>query len=144
MVACSDHVTIHGDVHVQRPQHGVILQQVREGCGVGQVVGRHYLDPPTRLPCAPHGRSGVDGPPEVAPDPAKPIDPHPDSHRRILLIVSLTCPAARGTLPPGPNPTPKCALPGRAAARGGFWIRPPRITCPTRSKLPVRIAPMCS
>src|SRR5258708_32106055 len=121
-----------------------MLKRLGVGGGVGVFLARPYLDPPPRLPCAPHGRSGVDGPPEVAPDPAKPIDPHPDSHRRILLIVSLTCPAARGRLPPGPNPTPKRGLPVRTAARGGFCIRPLRLTSAARRKLPARTAPMTS
>ena len=56
------------------PSSGVVLEQVRQRGDIAQVVGRDDLDA-GRGACA-----GVHRTPEVPPDPAEPVDAHPDSH----------------------------------------------------------------
>src|SRR4028118_1716868 len=66
-----DAVAVGGDLLGQDAEDAVVLQQVGEDLVAGQVVDRHDLD----VLAAGRGR-----PPEVAADPAEPVDPHPHRH----------------------------------------------------------------
>ena len=70
-------LTIAGDdVLAQAAEDAVVLEQVREGLGVRQVVDAHHLDV---------GPAGQQGPVEVAADAAKAIDSNANSHVLALL-----------------------------------------------------------
>ena len=78
-----DDVAVRRHVQVERAEQGVVLEQVRTGGEVAQVVSRDDLDV---------GVAGVHRAPEVTTDTAKTIDSHPDSHC-MLLHPAVSCPA---------------------------------------------------
>ena len=78
-------IAVHGDRiargtdgGLEIAKNGVVLEQVRERRGVGQVVDRHDLH-----------RGVVHGRPEHQPsDPPEPVDPYPYGHCRPLPIAA--------------------------------------------------------
>src|ERR1019366_2201343 len=67
LVAGPDDVARGAPIDVARAQHRVVFQQVRQGRGVGQVVGCDNFD----AGCG--AGTGVHSPPEVAPDAAEAV-----------------------------------------------------------------------
>src|SRR5262249_37296901 len=76
LVADPDHVTVGRDVLRQVAEHAVVLEQVRHGRDVTEIVRRDDLYVAGGLVAAASGR--VDGTPEVAADPAESVDAHPN------------------------------------------------------------------
>src|SRR5581483_4466182 len=72
-VADADGVAGHRYLVRQRADDAVVLEQVRHGGDVAEVVRRHDLYPAIAV-------HGVGGPPEVAADTTETIDSHANSH----------------------------------------------------------------
>src|SRR6266849_6505680 len=68
-----DGVAGHGHVGGQGAEHGVVLEQVRHGGDVTEVVRRHDLDATVAV-------RGVGGPPEVTADTPEAIDSDANCH----------------------------------------------------------------
>ena len=81
-----DAVAARGDVGLQVAEDRVVLEQVRQRLGVGQVVDGDDVDPAVA-----HG-----GAHDVAADAAEPVDPDFDGHRKVLrrALAVRMCPAA--------------------------------------------------
>src|SRR5207249_9078222 len=93
------------DVPVEPPQHRVVLQQVGQGPGVGDVVHRDEVELHSSLP----RRSE-----EVPTDPAEAIDADLDRHVVLLRIAVWHA----GT-PDGANPSTRARRP---SSNGGAWV----------------------
>ena len=112
-----DALAVGGDVLGQLAQDAVVLQQVGEDLGAGEVVDRHDLDVLA---------AGRGGPPEVAADPAESVDAHADRHCRPPIDpmeLSLGGRTSRGHArgnPIGPDGRPRLprGRPGAAPATG--------------------------
>ena len=92
-----DALAVGGDVLLEDAQDAVVLQQVGERLGAGQVVDRHDLDVLA---------AGRDRPPEVAADATESVDAYPDRHC-CLLKTDLAVAAAADQSPattPARNP----------------------------------------
>jgi hypothetical protein len=126
-----DRLVVVGDVAVEAPEGGVVLEQVGEGVVVGEVVDRHDLDVQVML----GDGGGVPGrPEEVAADAAEAVDPHADGSHHVLPSMCSVGPsgyavtgqpghsslareqgANLGGCSPGATATPAAATAGEAA-----------------------------
>ena len=124
LVVHVDVVVVRVDVARVAPERRVVVEQVRERPGVGDVVHRHDLD--VRL--AERRR-----PEDVPPDAAEPVDPHAYAHPSILQVAKTAANVPRrvrgglsGSRGAPPPPARRARLPRRVRRAAAAGPRRPR------------------